>query len=83
MEEDKIIGKLHFSFTNTCETTTVDRIFNEEPESYETIWWFLEEFKYFLKAEIAASALGKISALSVESPLIFFFLSKSRPFKRS
>lgn len=50
MEEDKIIGKLHFSFTNTCETTTVDRAFNEEPESYETIWWFLEEFKYFLKA---------------------------------
>ena len=50
MEEDKIIGKLHFSFTNTCEATTVDRIFNEEPESYETIWWFLEEFKYFLKA---------------------------------
>lgn len=50
MEEDKIIGKLHFSFTNTCETTTVDRVFNEEPESYETIWWFLEEFKNFLKA---------------------------------
>ena len=50
MEEDKIVGKLHFSFTGEYETTTLDRVYNEEPEDFETIWWLVEEFKYFLKA---------------------------------
>jgi hypothetical protein len=50
MEEKNFVGKLHFSFTNDLETTTLDRVYNEEPEDFDTITWFLEEFKYFLKA---------------------------------
>lgn len=50
MEQDKFIGELHFSFINKLETTTLDRVYHEEPEDFETITWFLEEFKYFLKA---------------------------------
>lgn len=50
MEEDKFVGELHFSFKSNLETTTLDRVYNEEPEDFETIYWFLEEFKYFLKA---------------------------------
>ena len=50
MEENKFVGKLHFSFTSDLETTTLDRTYNEEPEDFETIYWFLEEFKYFLKS---------------------------------
>jgi len=51
MEEDKIIGKLHFSFTNEFETTTLDKTYNDvDSEEFETIYWFVEEFKYFLKA---------------------------------
>ena len=50
MEQDNIIGKLHFSFTDKLETTTLDRVYNEEPEDFGTIFWLMEEFKYFLKA---------------------------------
>lgn len=50
MEDDKFVGKLHFSFTSDFETTTLDREYNECPEDFETIYWFLEEFKYFLKS---------------------------------
>ena len=50
MEEDKFIGELHFSFTDEYETTTLDRVYNECPEDFETIYWFLEEFKHFLKS---------------------------------
>ena len=49
MEEDKIVGKLHFSFTNEFETTTLDKTYKTDDE-FETIYWFVEEFKYFLKA---------------------------------
>jgi hypothetical protein len=50
MEEDKFVGKLHFSFTSDLETTTLDKVYHEEPEYFETIYWFVEEFKYFLKS---------------------------------
>jgi len=50
MEEDKIVGKLSFSFTGEYETTTLDRVYNECPDDFERIDWFVEEFKYFLKA---------------------------------
>lgn len=50
MEEDKMVGRLHFSFTGEYETTTLDRVYNECPEDFERIDWFVEEFKYFLKA---------------------------------
>lgn len=51
MEEDKkIVGELHFSFTNEFETTTLDKIYHEDSDEFETIYWFVEEFKYFLKA---------------------------------
>ena len=50
MEEDNVIGKLHFSFTNDLEEITLDKVYNEYPEDFDTIMWFLEEFKYFLKA---------------------------------
>ena len=50
MEENRFVGELHFSFKSNLETTTLDRVYNEEPEDFETIYWFLEEFKYFLKS---------------------------------
>lgn len=50
MEEENFVGKLHFSFTSDLESTTLDKVYNEEPEDFDTIMWFLEEFKYFLKA---------------------------------
>lgn len=50
MEEDKIVGKLHFSFTNEFETTTLDKTYKTDDDEFETIYWFVEEFKYFLKA---------------------------------
>lgn len=50
MEEDKFIGKLHFSFADEYETTTFEKEYNEEPDDFETIWWFTEEFKNFLGA---------------------------------
>lgn len=51
MEEEKIVGKLHFSFSNEFETTTLDKIYHDaDSEEFETIYWFVEEFKYFLKA---------------------------------
>ena len=50
MEEDKFVGQLRFSFTSDLETTTLDREYNECPEDFKTIYWFLEEFKYFLKS---------------------------------
>lgn len=50
MEEDKFIGKLHFSFTSDLETTTLDKVYHEEPENFETIYWILDEFKYFLNS---------------------------------
>lgn len=50
MEEDKFVGKLHFSFTSDLETTTLDKEYHKEPENFETIYWILDEFKYFLNS---------------------------------
>ena len=50
MEEDKFVCELHFSFKDNLEAATLDRVYNEEPEDFGTIYWFMEEFKYFLKA---------------------------------
>lgn len=49
MEENNFVGKLHFSFTNDLETTTINKEYHERPEDFDTIYWFVEEFKYFLK----------------------------------
>ena len=50
MEDNKIVGELHFSFTNEFETTTLDKTYKTDDDEFETIYWFVEEFKYFLKA---------------------------------
>ena len=47
--EDKFVGKLHFSFTDELETTTIYKEYHKCPEDFETIYWLVEEFKYFLK----------------------------------
>ena len=49
MEENNFVGKLHFSFTDEFETTTLDKEYHERPEDFSTIYWFVEEFKYILK----------------------------------
>ena len=49
MEEDKFVGKLHFSFTDEFETTTIDKEYHERPEDFATIYWLVEEFKHILK----------------------------------
>ena len=51
MKDTKIVGSLHFSITeNEIGTTTLDRTYGEYCEDFGTIYWLLEEFKYFLKA---------------------------------
>ena len=49
MEENKFVGKLHFSFTDEFETTTIDKEYHERPEDFATIYWLVEELKYILK----------------------------------
>ena len=42
--------RLAFSFTDSDgETTNLEKTFNDS-EDIDTIWWLLDEFKYFLKA---------------------------------
>lgn len=42
--------RLAFSFTDSDgETTNLEKTFNDG-EDIDTIWWLLDEFKYFLKA---------------------------------
>ena len=48
MNEKEI--RLAFSFTDSDgETTNLEKTFNDS-EDIDTIWWLLDEFKYFLKA---------------------------------
>ncbi len=48
MNEKEI--RLAFSFTDSDgETTNLEKTFNGG-EDVDTIWWLLDEFKYFLKA---------------------------------
>ena len=48
MNEKEI--RLAFSFTDSDgETTNLEKTFNHS-EDIDTIWWLLDEFKYFLKA---------------------------------
>ena len=57
MEENNFVGKLHFSFTSDLETTTLNKEYHKEPGDFETIFWFVEEFKQFLKAMGFADSL--------------------------
>ena len=58
MEENNFVGKLHFSFISDLETTTLDKEYHEEPEDFETIFWYLEEFVVFcIKSDIKVTFL--------------------------